>query len=60
MSRTFFLFALPMLLGLQLVGCSDGGNRVPERGVAKQYVEDNPDLVAAQEAADRDAEKQNN
>ena len=59
MNRSQLLFFIPALLSLVLVGCSDGGNSVPERGMAKKYVEDFPDLVAAQKAADDEAEREN-
>ena len=59
MRKSHLIFVLPAFACFALVGCSDDGNLVPERGVAKKYVADYPDLVAAQKAADEDAEKEN-
>ena len=59
MRKLLITFVLPALIAVAMTGCSDKGNRVPEPGMAKKYVEENPDAVAAQKKADEESEKQN-
>ena len=59
MTKSQVLLLVPALMCFASTGCSDDGNRVPERGMAKKYVEDFPDLVEAQRKADEEAEREN-